>query len=80
MTRAGLKPNRWNGWCEDDVRHMIAVMCDRFGTRRRFARKVGVSEAFLCDVLHGRRPPTGALLDVLGLHKRTIYTGPEEGE
>jgi hypothetical protein len=48
------------------------------GNQYRFAEKLGVSPAYLCYVLSGRKPPYRKVLDYLGLIEVTRYkfTGP----
>lgn len=43
------------------------------GTQLSLAAQIGISRTFLCEVLRGTRPPTGKILDHLGLQSKTIY-------
>jgi hypothetical protein len=42
------------------------------------AKAIGVSAAFLGDVLHGRREPTGKILEYLGLERVVVYRIPKQ--
>ena len=44
-----------------------------FMSQKHFARSLGVSDSFLSEVLRGRRPPTGPILDALGLVRVVTY-------
>lgn len=55
-----------------DVRNILADIVARSGSQKATAREAGCSPAFLNDVLKGRREPSGAILDALGL-ERVIY-------
>lgn len=43
-------------------------------TQASLAEQIGVSRSYLCEVLRGTRPPTGKILDHLGLKAQTVYT------
>jgi len=43
------------------------------GTQRAYAKSIGVSPAFLNDILLGKREPSGKVLEHLGLAKVTGY-------
>lgn len=47
------------------------------GTQRAAAHRWRVSEAYLCDVLHGRRQPGPKLLKALGLRRHVTYHSRE---
>jgi hypothetical protein len=42
------------------------------GTQRAAAKELGMSQAYLCDLLHGRRRASDALLATLGLRRREV--------
>jgi transcriptional regulator with XRE-family HTH domain len=42
-------------------------------TQASLADEIGVSRSFLCEVMRGTRPPTGKILDHLGLRAQTVY-------
>jgi hypothetical protein len=42
-------------------------------TQSSLADEIGVSRSFLCEVMRGTRPPTGKILDHLGLKAQTVY-------
>lgn len=45
----------------------------RTRTQSSLAAEIGVSRSFLCEVMRGTRPPTGKILDHLGLKAQTVY-------
>jgi len=42
-------------------------------TQSSLADEIGVSRSFLNEVVRGTRPPTGKILDHLGLRAQTVY-------
>jgi hypothetical protein len=57
----------------DQVLERLQASVKRAGSQREWARKVGVSEAYLSDVLLRRREPGPAILEPLGIHVEPIY-------
>lgn len=57
----------------DDVRAMLRRACQSAGTARAWATKNRLSEAYVSDVLRGKREPAAAICDALGLEAETIY-------
>jgi len=45
----------------------------RTRTQASLANEIGVSRSFLNEVIKGTRPPTGKILDHLGLRAQTVY-------
>ena len=43
------------------------------GTQSSLAAEIGISRSFMSEVINGTRPPTGRILDYLGLQSRTVY-------
>jgi transcriptional regulator with XRE-family HTH domain len=43
------------------------------GTQEQLAARIGISPAYLCDVLKGNRKPKGKVLEFLGLEELTMY-------
>ena len=41
--------------------------------QKNIAESIGISQSFLCDVMKGRRAPTGELLVWLGFRGETVY-------
>jgi hypothetical protein len=62
----------------DDVRAILRDVVARAGSQKATALEAGVSYAFLNDVLHGRREPSGLLLDALGLERVVRYRAKPE--
>jgi predicted transcriptional regulator len=54
-------------YSDDEFRDMLKERIKRLGTQSAFAAKVGVSTAFLHDVLNGRRRPSDKIISELGL-------------
>ncbi len=46
-------------------------------TQRQVAQDLGVSTAYLSDVLAGKRNPGKKILDALGLKQRIVYSKEE---
>lgn len=64
----------------EQVRDMLHAMVRELGNPRNghggqkpLAEHLGVSESFLSDVLNGRREPTEAILQPLGLERVVTY-------
>lgn len=54
---------------ESEVRKMIRKEVKEFGSQRAFAAHLGVSAAFVNDIVRGNREPSGKVLQHLGLSK-----------
>lgn len=52
---------------------MLLDECKRLGSQKAFAEYAGVSDAFLSDVLNGRREPTDRLLGAIAMERRTVF-------
>lgn len=54
---------------------VIAKLRARFGSAQQkdAAAVVGVSPAYFCDIMNGRREPAGKVLEFLGLERRVYY-------
>ncbi len=48
------------------------------GSQRTYASQIGVSQAYLGDVLHGRRHPGERVLSALGLKRIVIIAAKED--
>lgn len=57
----------------DQVRGMLAELLEVPISQRDLARAIGISPAFLCDVLKERREPSGPILSFLGLERVVAY-------
>ena len=53
------------------IAHLRAIA--KTGTQSSLAAKIGISRSFMSEVINGTRPPTGRILDYLGLQSRTVY-------
>lgn len=42
-------------------------------SQAELARRIGVSRSFLCEVVNGKRRPTGKILTYLGVKERVTY-------
>lgn len=56
---------------DEVVAQLRAIVKTR--TQSSLADEIGVSRSFLNEVIKGTRPPTGKILDHLGLRAQTIY-------
>jgi len=63
---------------EQFVAHLARAV-KRAGTQRALAHEMGVSEAYISDVLRGRRLPSRRLLTAMGISRRWTFhvTGQE---
>ena len=61
---------------EDDVIELMFDKIVQLGSRTAFAAHVGVSRAYLFDLVTGRKsvPQKGAVLDALGLECKVRWT------
>lgn len=57
----------------DDVRQRLLRAVEVEGSQRALAKKLGVSAAFLNDILLGKREPSGKPLTFLGLRRDVRY-------
>jgi len=58
----------------DEVVMLLQKMVDRAGSQSAFAKEIGVTGAYIGDVLHGKRDPGPAILKVLGLRRQVQIT------
>lgn len=62
---------------EAEVRKMIRHACKEAGSQTALAQSLGVSKAFISDIVRGNREPSGKVLEHLGLTKEsrrvTVY-------
>jgi hypothetical protein len=56
-----------------DVREELRLLADSMSTHAALAKKMGISPAYLCDVLDGRRNPGPKILKFLKLKKVVCY-------
>ena len=63
----------------DLAQRRLAAVIQRAGSQRAAARSLGVSAAYLNDVLRGRRAVSARLARALGLERVTVYR-VKEGE
>ena len=58
---------------EHDMRDTLTVMIDERGSQRAVAQELGVSQAYLGDVLHGRRGVSAKLAGKLGYERVVVF-------
>ena len=58
----------------DEVIKLLYRRVDRAGSRSALAKEIGVSPAYIGDVLLGKRDPGPAILSVLGLRRHVQIT------
>lgn len=62
-----------NHLTQDQVVSRLRAIVKTRGTQSSLANEIGVSRSFLNEVVKGTRPPTGKILDFLGLQSQTVY-------
>lgn len=63
---------------ERRMRLRIAALTRKYRSQKVAAKKWGISEAYLCDILQGRRAPGAKILAAIGYQRVTSYTKQEE--
>lgn len=58
---------------KDELIQHLQQMIAQAGSQRELAIRLGVSAAYLGDVLHGKREPGSKLLKALGLERVVVY-------
>lgn len=48
-------------------------MVTEAGTQKRIAERLGITEVYLSDILHGKRKPGAKVLKSLGLRRVEVY-------
>lgn len=54
---------------QEDVRRLVMQKYEKAGSFRSLAREWGLSAAYLCDFLNGRRGPGSRILNQFGLKR-----------
>ena len=57
----------------EQIRARLKTESNRLQSQAALARKIGVSAQFLCEVIAGRRAPTGRILAFLEVEKTIQY-------
>lgn len=52
---------------------LIRETVERYGSQKAAAKAIGVSQAYMCDVMSGRREPAEKLLTALGYRRVILY-------
>lgn len=65
---------------EDRLREMIQIGVTVDGSQKAFAKRVGISEQYLSDILKGRREPGAKLLNYFGLERVVGYRRADGGK
>lgn len=58
---------------QDQVLARLRAIVKTRRTQASLAEEIGISRSFLNEVIKGSRPPTGKILDYLGLRAETVY-------
>ena len=58
----------------EEVRDDLRFMANDMSTHAALAKKIGISPAYLCDILEGRRNPGPKVLRFMKLKKIVGYT------
>ncbi len=70
---AGTRGDRPMILNEDSVRVILEARIDSEGSQEAAAKWLGVSGAYLCDVMNKRRAPGPKLLKRLGIRRKVMY-------
>ena len=57
----------------DQVRAALERQVERYGSQKALAAVIGVTPAFVCDIINGRREPSGKPVAFLGLRRVVSY-------
>lgn len=57
----------------EGVRKLLRMEVAEHGSQKALAARIGVTQAFLSDIINGRREPSGKPLAFLGLRRRVDY-------
>lgn len=57
----------------DEFIKVIWQMVKAEGSQKEFAKRFGISTAYLNDILHKRREPGDKLLNAIGVRKEVTY-------
>jgi hypothetical protein len=57
----------------DQVRNLLRAACNKAGAQRTWAKKAGLSTAYVSDVLAGKRMPGRKVLAALGIKATLTY-------
>lgn len=57
----------------DEVRARLKAMAAQLGSQKALAARAEISDAYLSDVINGRRDPTDAVCRVVGLKRKVVY-------
>ena len=58
----------------ESFREVLRKRCAEVGSQRNYAKKIGVSPMFVCDVLKGRRDPGDKMLKAMGFERSIQIT------
>ena len=64
---------------QDSIVEELRLLADSMSTRKALAKKIGISEAYLCDILHGRRNPGPAVCQFLKVKPMLVYMEEKNG-
>ena len=70
IMRTKLEPGEYTAAV---VLALLEKRIGQYGSAKALAKALGVSPAFLCDVRHGRRTLSTAILTPLGFYAATTY-------
>ena len=58
---------------QKDIVEELRLLADSMSTHQALAQKIGISEAYLCDILQGRRNPGPKVCAFLKIQAVTVY-------
>lgn len=53
--------------------HRLLKECEKYGSQKAFAASIGVSDAYMSDMLTGKREFSDRALHAVGLERRMVY-------
>ena len=56
-----------------DVRYLLTQACKAAGSRKEWAKKHGMSAAYVSDVLLGSREPSHKICSAMGITRKMVY-------
>jgi hypothetical protein len=62
-----------NYYMKFQIINLVKVKCEKLGGQKEFAKKYGLSPAYVNDVIRGKRDPGDKFLRAMGFKKTILY-------